>query len=109
MKALEEHEKQFVESNLCTNGNGFDIDKDNISLSIRKGIFDELINERICQIYNLEQKIDPYNFIYKFKTEEISPKDFRGNQNLLEFFENIRDDEIALKETRENKKSFDST
>ena len=44
-----------------------------------------------------QNKKDPYNLICKFKTEEICLKDFKGDRNLLQFFQNIRDGEIGLK------------
>ena len=63
IKALEEHLKQFFESNEL----------------IKKGF-----NTKIA--YHLENRINPDNLICKYKTEGISPKDFRNYQDPIRFF-----------------------
>ena len=40
---------------------------------------------------------NPDNFIYKYKTEGISPKDFRNYQNPIELFKDLRDGNINPK------------
>ena len=46
------------------------------------------------------------SWIYKYKTEGISPKDFRIYQNLIELFKNLRDDNIIPKEVLKNQVNF---
>ena len=43
-----------------------------------KKIFNELIRQRSSEFWNLAKRINSDNLIYKYKTEGISPKDFRN-------------------------------
>ena len=43
---------------------------------------------------NQKKIVNPDNSIYKCKTEEINPKDFRNYQNLIDSFKYIRDGNI---------------
>ena len=44
--------------------------------------------------------------IYKYKTEGISPKDFRNYQNPIELFKDLKDDNINLKEVFKDQINF---
>ena len=51
--------------------------------------------EKNSEFSILEIRINPNNFIYKYKTEGMSPKDFSNDHNLLK---NLRDGNINPKE-----------
>ena len=44
--------------------------------------------------------------IYKYKTEGISPKDFRNYQNPIELFKDLKDDNINPKEVLKDQINF---
>ena len=46
--------------------------------------------------------------IYNFKTEGRCPKEFRGYQSPIKFFENLRDGDVNLKEVLKNQVKFKS-
>ena len=80
----------MVESNKLIKKD-FNIDRDSISLEKQKKIFNELVEEISSEFKNLEKRINPHNLIYKYKTEGISPNDFRNYQNPIELFKDLRD------------------
>ena len=57
----------------------------------KKYIYKKLAEERSSEFKDLEKRINPDNLIYKYKNEEISPKDFRNYQNSIGLFINLRD------------------
>ena len=65
---------------------------------MKKNIFKELVEEKSSELKNLEERINPDNMIYKYKTEVKSPKYFRNYQNLIELTKNLRDDNVTLRE-----------
>ena len=50
-----------------------------------KKVLNELAEGKSSEFRNLENKINPDNSIYKYKTEEKSPKDFSVCQNPTEY------------------------
>ena len=46
--------------------------------------------------------------IYKYKTEEMNPKDFSVNKNPIHLFKNLRDGNINPKEVLRNQINFKS-
>ena len=48
-------------------------------------IFNELVDERSSEFMNLEKRINPDNLIYKYKTEGISQKGFRNDQDPIKY------------------------
>ena len=87
----------MVESNKLIKKD-FNIDRDSISLEKQKKIFNELVEEISSEFKNLEKIINSHNLIYKYKTEGISPNDFRNYQNPIELFKDLRDGNINPKE-----------
>ena len=65
---------------------------------MNKKNFNELVEERSFGINDLEKRINPDNFTYKYKIEGISPKDFRNYQIPIELFKDLRDGNINPKE-----------
>ena len=82
----------------------FTIDRDNIPFYEQKKIFNELGEERSSEFKDLEKIINPI----KYKNEEISPKDFRNYQNLIEFFKDLRDGNINSTEVLKDQIIFKS-
>ena len=74
IKGIEDHGK-LVEPNELIAKN-FNIDSDRIPNEEQRKIFNGLIVERSSEFHNLEKRTNPYNFIYNYKTEGRSPKDF---------------------------------
>ena len=87
----------MVESNKLIKKD-FNIDRDSISLEKQKKIFNELVEEISSEFKNLEKRINPHSLIYKYKTEGISPNDFRNYQNPIELFKDLRDGNTNPKE-----------
>ena len=87
----------MVESNKLIKKD-FNIDRDSISLEKQKKIFNELVEEISSEFKNLEKIINSHNLIYKYKTEGISPNNFRNYQNPIELFKDLRDGNINPKE-----------
>ena len=69
--------------------NDFNIDRDSIQLEKQKIIFNVFVEKRSFALRDLEKRINPDNLIYKYKNEEISPKDFRNYQNPIVLFKNL--------------------
>ena len=65
---------------------------------LKRKIFNELVEERSFEFKDLEKRINPDNLIHKYKTEGISPKDFRNSQSLIELFKDLRDGNTDPKE-----------
>ena len=60
------------------------------------------LNKRVCDFENLKDKINPNKLIYNNKTEGNSLKDFRDYWELLELFENVRNDDVNPREVLKN-------
>ena len=71
----------------------------------QKKIFNELVEGRPSEFKGLEKRINPDNLIYKYKTEGISPKDFKNYQNSVELF---KDGNINPKEVLKSQINFQS-
>ena len=56
--------------------NDFNIERDGALFEKQKEIFNELLNERAHEYDNLKNKIDPNEFVYSYKTEGNSSKDY---------------------------------
>ena len=69
-----------------------------IAQDLKKNISKELVEEKSSELKDLEERINPDNMIYKYKTEVKSPKYFRNYQNLIELTKNLRDDNVTLRE-----------
>ena len=67
-----------------------------------KWIFNELVEDRASEFKNLEKIIHPDNFIYKYKTEEKSLKDFRNYQYPIKLFKKLRDGNVRSVSFRNN-------
>ena len=103
IKAVEDHEKQLVEPDeLITKDFNIEI----VYYLKNKKVFNELVEERSSEFKNLEKRINPDNLIYKYKTEGISPKDFRNYQNPIELFKDLKDDNINPKEVLKDQINF---
>ena len=85
IKAAEKHGKQLVESNEFVKKD-FNFNRDSKPFYEQRKIFNELVEERSSEFEDLEKRINPDNLIYKYKNEEISPKDVRNYQNPIELF-----------------------
>ena len=84
------------------------MDKDSITLEEQKKTLNELVKERSSEFRDLEKRINRDNSIYKYKSEEISPKDFRNHQNLIKLFEDLKDGNINPNEILKNQLKFKS-
>ena len=71
-------------------------------LKKHKEIFIELLAESYFEFDGIKDKINTNKWIYHFKTESRSPKDFKGYQNSLELFENLRDGDVNPKKVLKN-------
>ena len=47
-------------------------------------------------------------FVYNYKTEERSPKDFRNYQNLIKLFKDLRDSNVSPREVLKIQNNFKS-
>ena len=57
---------------------------------------------------NLKNRINPDNLIYKYKSERISPKDFRNYEDPIKLFKDLRDGNINPKEVLKDQINFKS-
>ena len=64
--------KQLVKSN---------VEKESLTILKQKEVFDEVANERMCEIQNLSKQTNFNNLIYYFK-DQSGPKDFIGFNTL---------------------------
>ena len=64
--------------------------------------------ERSSEFRNLQKRTDPDNLIYKYKTEQRSPKDFKNYQNPIDLFKHLRDGSIDPKKVLKNQINFKS-
>ena len=94
IKALKGHGKQLVKSSS---------EKESLTLSKQKEIFEELASERIYKIQNLSKQIDFNNLIYYFKSKNDT-ENFIGFKVPLGFYKNIKDGYTTIKKLEENKK-----
>ena len=74
----------------------------------KKKTFNELVAEKSFEFQNLKEKGNLNNFIYRYKTEGISRKDFNDYQNLIDFFINLRDGNINPTELLKDQINFKS-
>ena len=84
---------------------GFNIDRDDVLLE-EKQLFHEHVEEKSYEFQNLENKINPNNLIYKYKTEGRNLKDFSGYQNPIDLFINSKDGNINPKEVLKDQINF---
>ena len=54
------------------------------------------MKEGLLNLWIYKKKTNSDNFIYKYETEKISPKDFSNYQNLKELFKGLRDGNIEV-------------
>ena len=71
----------------------------------KKNIFNDHVEKRYSAFTDLEKRINPDNLIYKYKNEEISPKNFR---NLIELFKDLREVTINPNEVLKDQINFKS-
>ena len=93
--------EKIIESNEVAK-NGFDIGRSDVVHEKPKEIFNELVKERALEFSDVKDKIDPNDLVYTFKTDGNDPKDFRNYKTPLKLFEDLRDDNINLKEALKN-------
>ena len=74
----------------------------------KRKILNELVQERSSEFKDLEKRINPINLIYKYKTQGISPKDFRNYQNPIGLFKELRDGNINPNEVLKDQINFKS-
>ena len=84
IKATEDQGRQMVESNSLIN-------RDCTPDEEQTKIFNELVEKRSSEFFNLEKRVNPDHLIYKYKTERRSTKDLRNYQNLIDLFKGLRD------------------
>ena len=73
-----------------------------------KKIFNELVENKSFEFQSLQEKINPNNLRYRYKTEGISPTDFRNYQNPTDLFINLRDGNINSREVIKDQINFKS-
>ena len=67
-----------------------------------------LLKKGLLNLGIQKKRINPRNFIYKYKTEGRSSKKFRNYQNPIELFKNLRGDNINPKEVLKDQINFKS-
>ena len=107
IKAVEVYLKQLVESSKVIKKN-FNINRDSTPPEEQKKIFNELITERSSEHWNLEERINSDNLIWKFKNERRSPKDFRNYQNIMDLFKNLKDGSVNPRKVSKSQNNFKS-
>ena len=60
------------------------------------------------EIYSMSKQIDFNDFIYYFKSKNITPITFIGFRGPWHIYGNIKNDNISIKEAEENKEQFKS-
>ena len=101
IKAIEDHEKQVVESNKLVKKD-FNIDRDSIPFEEQKKIVNELVEKKSYKFQNLKEKNNLNNLMYKYKTERRNPKNFSNYQNSIYLFVNLRDGNVNPREVLKN-------
>ena len=74
----------------------------------QKEIFNELVNERALEFFNIKDKINPNNLVYAFKFDKNEPKDFKNYKAPLKLFEDVRNGNINPREALTNQARFKS-
>ena len=98
IKALQDHGKQLVNSSS---------EKESLTLSKQKEIFEELANKRIDEIQNLSKQTDFNNLTYYSKGKSAQ-KYFVGFKGPLGFYKNMKEGDIKLEKAEEKQKEFKS-
>ena len=62
----------------------------------------------LLNLWILEKIINPNNLIYKYKTEGISPKDFRNYQETIKLFKYLKEGKLNPKEVLKDQINFKS-
>ena len=93
ISAIKESGKQIIGSNEVAK-NDFNVDRSGVAHEKQKKNFNLLVKERALEFSHIKDKIDLNNLVYKFKTEENDPKDFRNYKTPLKLFEDLRDGNI---------------
>ena len=79
-------------------GKAFEKTQKQLKCKEQKNIFNKLVGEKLHELKNLRNKVNPDNLIYKYKTDGISPKDFKDYQNPTVLIKYFRDGNINPKE-----------
>ena len=67
-----------------------------------------LLMKDLLNLWILEKIINPNNLIYKYKTEGISPKDFRNYQETIKLFKYLKEGKLNPKEVLKDQINFKS-
>ena len=70
-----------------------------------KEVFNELSNERICEIYN-SKTINFNNLTYHFKGSNTAAINFIDLRGLMHIYNEIKNGGISIEKIEENKKQF---
>ena len=89
MKGLEEYGEQLVKSN---------DEKESLTHSKQKEIFEELASEKMEEIQDLRKQIDFNNLTYQYNSNNVPKK------APLSFYRNIKDGYITLQKAGEQQK-----
>ena len=76
--------------------------KEPLTHSKQKEIFEELANRKMEEIRDLSKQIDFNNLIYHYKSENV-PKIFLCFKGPIKIFKNIKEGNITLKNQKNNK------
>ena len=80
---------------------GFKNDRDSIPLEEQKKYLINLLRKGLLN-FGIQKTVNSDNFIYMYKTEEISPEDFTNYQNPIYLFKNLRDGNLNPREVLKN-------
>ena len=92
IKVFEEHGKKLVK---------YSDEKESLTFSKQKEIFEELANRRMENIQDLNNQIGFNNLTYHYKGK-TAPKSFIVFNCPLRFYENIKKSYITLEQAEEN-------
>ena len=76
-------------------------------ISKQKEIFNELVDERLEEITDLDEKVNSDNLIYRYKGRTADAK-FDKFDNALDIIDKIRNDEASLTDLKSNQAKFKS-
>ena len=83
---------------------GFD-DEDSLLISKQKEISNELVDERIKEITELNEKVNYDDLIYRYKGNTFDEK-FNTYENAFSLSEKIRDGKISLTNVKNDEEKF---
>ena len=83
-------------------------DKDRPSILKQKEIFNKLVEERLEEIINLDEKVNPDNLIYRYKDPNADVK-FNDFDNALDILNKVKEGEISLAHAENDQIKFKSS